>query len=51
MLKINELRVKYGKIEVLHGISLTVENGEMLALIGANGAGEDHNLTGSVWPA
>lgn len=40
MLKIENLVAKYGSIEALHGISLQVEEHEMVALIGANGAGK-----------
>jgi branched-chain amino acid transport system ATP-binding protein len=34
------LRAAYGEIEVLHGVSLTVAKGEIVALLGANGAGK-----------
>lgn len=34
------MTVAYGRIEALHGISLTVEEGELVTLIGANGAGK-----------
>jgi len=40
MLKINDLHVSYGNIEVLKGISLEVHQGEIVTLIGANGAGK-----------
>ena len=40
MLKIDGLRVSYGPIEVLHGISLEVRQGAIVCLIGANGAGK-----------
>lgn len=40
LLSIVELRSQYGRIEVLHGISLTVAEGEVVAIIGANGAGK-----------
>lgn len=40
MLKVEKLRSSYGRIEVLHDISLEVEQGEVVALVGANGAGK-----------
>jgi branched-chain amino acid transport system ATP-binding protein len=44
MLKIENLHVRYGNIEALHGISLYVEKGEMVTLLGANGAGKSTTL-------
>lgn len=44
MLSVSDLRVRYGPIEVIHGISLEVEEGECVALIGANGAGKSSTL-------
>jgi branched-chain amino acid transport system ATP-binding protein len=44
MLKISDLHVSYGPIEVVHGISLEVHEGECVALIGANGAGKSSTL-------
>ncbi len=44
MLKIENLHVSYGGIEALHGISLQVNEGEMVALLGANGAGKSTTL-------
>ncbi|MCL4133492.1 UNVERIFIED_CONTAM: hypothetical protein GTU68_011131 [Idotea baltica] len=44
MLEVRELRVSYGPIEVVHGIDLTVNEGECVALIGANGAGKSSTL-------
>lgn len=40
MLRIRNLRCGYGSLEVVHGISLHVERGEIVGLIGANGAGK-----------
>jgi branched-chain amino acid transport system ATP-binding protein len=40
MLKVENLRVSYGQIEVLKGISFDVDAGEIVALIGGNGAGK-----------
>jgi branched-chain amino acid transport system ATP-binding protein len=40
MLAVKGLRSGYGKLEVLHGIELTIERGHIVTLIGANGAGK-----------
>ena len=40
MLKITNLHAAYGKVEVLHGISLEVPKGKLVTLIGSNGAGK-----------
>ncbi len=39
-LELIDLRAGYGKVEVLHGVSLTVPRGSVLALMGPNGAGK-----------
>ena len=44
MLSVSNLRVKYGNIEALHGVSFTVNKGEIVTLIGANGAGKTTTL-------
>ena len=44
MLEINDLHVYYGGIHALHGISLSVPEGQMIALLGANGAGKSTTL-------
>ena len=44
MLRLEDLTVAYGAIRALHGISLDVEEGEIVALIGANGAGKSTTL-------
>ncbi|MCB0195663.1 MAG: ABC transporter ATP-binding protein [Anaerolineae bacterium] len=40
MLHIRDLVVNYGPVEVLHGISLSVETGEIVSVLGPNGAGK-----------
>jgi branched-chain amino acid transport system ATP-binding protein len=44
MLEIRDLHVNYGAISALHGISLKVEQGKIVTLIGANGAGKTTTL-------
>ena len=44
MLEINDVHAYYGKIHALKGISLNVEQGEIVTLIGANGAGKTTTL-------
>jgi branched-chain amino acid transport system ATP-binding protein len=51
MLKIDNLKVSYGAVQALRGISLFVDDGEIVSLIGANGAGKTttlHAITGLV---
>lgn len=40
LLEIEDLRAGYGELEVLHGVSLRLEPGEFIAVVGANGAGK-----------
>lgn len=44
ILGIKNLHVSYGNVEVLHGIDLSVEEGEIVSLLGANGAGKSTTL-------
>lgn len=53
MLKVNHLNVYYGAIHALHDISFQVESGEIVTLIGANGAGKTtalHCISGLITP-
>lgn len=44
LLEIRDLTVRYGGIEALHGISLSIPDGSIVTLIGANGAGKSTTL-------
>ena len=44
MLEIQDIHTYYGNIEALKGISITVEEGECVTLIGSNGAGKSTTL-------
>lgn len=44
MLEIKDLQVHYGGIHALRGISLNVEDGKIISLVGANGAGKSTTL-------
>ena len=44
LLKIEDLRVSYGNIKALHGLNFNIEKGEIVCIIGANGAGKSTTL-------
>ena len=44
LLEVADLHVKYGNIEVLHGVDLRVDEGEIVTILGANGAGKSTTL-------
>ena len=44
LLEVHEIHTFYGNIHALRGISITVESGEIVTLIGANGAGKSTTL-------
>lgn len=53
MLEVNDLQVYYGMIHAIKGVSFHVNEGEIIALIGANGAGKTtilHTITGLIAP-
>jgi branched-chain amino acid transport system ATP-binding protein len=44
LLELNDVHARYGPIRALHGVSLTVDEGEVVSLLGANGAGKTTTL-------
>jgi branched-chain amino acid transport system ATP-binding protein len=44
LLEVEDLRVRYGAVEAVHGVSFAANAGEVTALIGANGAGKSSTL-------
>jgi len=59
LLELKNISVSYGRIEAIHDMSFSVEEGEIVSLIGANGAGKSTTMKaisgllllakGSVW--
>jgi branched-chain amino acid transport system ATP-binding protein len=45
MLELRDIHARYGAVRVLHGISLEVQQGELVAVVGANGAGKSTTLS------
>ena len=48
LLQVSDLEVSYGSIKAIHGVSFHVEEGEIVTLIGANGAGKSTILNSVV---
>ena len=46
MLKVNDICSFYGDVQILHGVSLEVKAGEMVTLLGSNGAGKSTTIKG-----
>jgi branched-chain amino acid transport system ATP-binding protein len=44
MLAVRDLRANYGDFQALHGVSFHVERGEIVSIIGSNGAGKSTTL-------
>jgi branched-chain amino acid transport system ATP-binding protein len=44
LLELREVEARYGPIKALHGVTLTVEEGQIVAVLGANGAGKTTTL-------
>jgi len=44
LLELRDVEARYGEIRALHGVSLSVDNGDFVAILGANGAGKTTTL-------
>ena len=44
LLELTDVHARYGQVRAVHGVSLTVDEGEVVALLGANGAGKTTTL-------
>jgi len=44
LLELDDVHARYGPVRALHGVSLTVDEGEIVAVLGANGAGKTTTL-------
>src|SRR5882757_2223446 len=44
MLSVEALKIRYGEVEAVRRVDLTVDSGEIIALVGANGAGKSSTL-------
>jgi branched-chain amino acid transport system ATP-binding protein len=44
LLELHDVEARYGEVRALHGVSLTVDDGDFVAILGANGAGKTTTL-------
>ena len=48
MLELNNITTGYGKLRVLKDVSIKVDTGEIVSVVGANGAGKNHPHAGHI---